>query len=235
MFRLCSWRLRQELLCLGAPAMLFYSFILLLYVILPVLLNFLPWAVFRWAGISVHEVRIFAGKAIKTFTLGETTLIIGCIPTHCSIAYDIGEFSGRGLPFRLGVTLMGAASFLTIASVLLGWESTWHYCWTGFSQLWQGALHPQTEAPRLIGRLQEVFSHSWSETAGILATKWMAFTLLPLGGWTTIQVVRQILDPFDKWKAMHYFCGTSGTVSFLLYYWWIVIVILVASGLMPSA
>jgi hypothetical protein len=207
----------------------FIATALLLLISLPLLGTAAQWVGFRLARVQINSVTVFYGAPLTTFSLFGDAIAIGYIPTGSSIAFDIPQFSSRPLPVRLAVILSSSAALFLLAAALLGFSSSWHHFVSGFSQLLGGALRPRTTALGLIAQLQVVFSTSFTTTAGIVASKLTAFSLLPLGGMATAECIRQLLGPFGTHSAVTVFFTLSGLSAIVLGLCWAVAIVLYAS------
>lgn len=167
----------------------------------------------RLAGASVGEIGVFNGPALARLSVAGTTLRLNLIPLGGYVKFDHAEGApgllGRGRPLqelsvlkRLLIASSGCVALLVVAAACLGPASALRHVASGFPQLVQGALHPlAVGAPLIAGLARFVAAHPVVPTVGLIASKELAFNLLPiplLNGWDIIMILVQVSWRFTE-------------------------------------
>jgi membrane-associated protease RseP (regulator of RpoE activity) len=167
----------------------------------------------RLAGASVSEVGVFNGPALATKRVGYTALRLNLIPLGGYVKFADAEgapsLRGRGRLFeelspltRVLIASSGCLALLVLAAACLGPASALRHIASGFPQLVRGALHPLAVGAPLVARLVEfVATHPVVSTVGLIASKELAFNLLPvpiLNGGDIIMILVQAFRRFTE-------------------------------------
>lgn len=187
-------------------------------IVLMVVTTCAQWLALRVLRVRVEELQIFYGKKLLTRNYGNLKIVIGCIPTGFSLTHDQEKFKSLTMAARLSVFMVIPMVSLLGAAAMLGiWPSLQQFL-SGFRELLRGGVHPKTEGVRLIGCL---FSHSGGELVpmiGLLATKWAALSLLPIGFLPGQKCLHWMIYQKDAWNDVHapdLLLGAIGMVFFL--------------------
>jgi len=179
------------------------------------------WVTLRLLRVRVEELQIFYGRKLLTRKCGNLKIVIGCIPTGFSLTHDQERFKTITLAARLSVFLVIPVVSLLGAATVLGIGPSLQQFLTGFRELLNGGVHPKTEGVRLIGCL---FSYSGGELVpliSLLATKWAALSLLPIGFLPGQKCIHWLIYQNDAWKEVHAPDVLLGALGMLFFFSWI--------------
>lgn len=133
------------------------------------------------AGAKIEQINFFSGKSIFSFKLGETTFCLNRFPNGSSVKFT-DDFQNLHPLKKILATLFGLASYVVIAVVFLGATEAAHQIYTGYGQLFRGAISPFEIGSKLIAALVNLFAEKpFTAGLGVLAAKHFAVNSLPLG------------------------------------------------------
>ena len=144
--------------------------------------------------VRIEEFHFFYGQPLATFDLGSVQLKLGWIPMGFSLKYDNNQFALLPAVGRVALHLVSAVILLGLGFSLLGLEGGWHHFVTGFRQMVEGVLHPQTVGYVLMEKLHALYRQSPVAMVGVISMKWVAWSLLPIG-YAAGPALHQIFSP----------------------------------------
>lgn len=194
-------------------------------VFVPTLGSLLVWPVCRLAEVPVKKVKLFVGPSLAAFQVLGSNVEIGCIPAGGFVEFDMPVFERKPPLLRLALLLLWPVVLLVGAVLLLGHGPAMHHFATGFSQLFDGVLHPLSTAPALIERLKPVYEESASTAAGVLFAKGACYLAFPGLSVLPIQCLRFLMGPLQEGTIMEKAHVLNGITSVLSAIVWMVAVL----------
>lgn len=183
------------------------------------------------AGAKIDEISFFSGKPIFSFKFGQTTFRVNRFPNGSSVKFT-DDFQNLHPLKKILAALFGLASYVVIAAVGLGATEAAHQIFSGYGQLFRGALSPVQIGSKLIAALLLLFAEkSFGEGLGILAAKFFAFNSLPFGllngGFIILCLLELVGYKSEKFSERFQFSGLfiavlmflSWTIAFAVFLW----------------
>ncbi len=148
-------------------------------------------------GIQVREIDLFKGKLKKQYQLFGTPVNRRTIPVNSSIDFLVKEDLTSGRASRVGdrktldeaspvqqaiLALAGIIGLSIIAATILGPGLFGHHVVSGIGQILMGGLEPCGAGAEYVGKFFQAHDASRIHAFAILATKQIAFAVLPIYG-----------------------------------------------------
>jgi hypothetical protein len=173
-----------------------------LYILLAALIIFIAFMIFqavggKLIGGKIEDLGIFVGPTIFHFKLGEVTVRLNALPLGSYVKFSDDFQLLHPLRKTLAV-LAGLVSYLVLAFIGLGFAETFQQVSSGFVQILSGVISPVAVGSRLVEVLANVFQEkSFPVGLGILASKLLAFNLIPVGSLSGGMIVLYLLELFN--------------------------------------
>lgn len=132
-------------------------------------------------GAKISEVGVFNSPRIFSFDLGGVTFSLNALPLGCYVKFT-DDFQHLHPFKKILIVLSGLLSYVVIALIGLSFAETLHQTISGFGQLFSGLFAPIAVGVKYFEALANVLTtNSFTTGLGILASKFLAFNLIPLG------------------------------------------------------
>jgi len=149
-------------------------------------------------GFRVKSFNLFYGKALHTFPLREFPIRLGWIPTGGSVEFDESFSSARFFP-KMMVSFAGPLALILMSAACLRYDRAGAALFSGFAQLFQGALFPLSTGRTLVADYFRHHGGSVPEAYGVLAAKLAAFNLLPIPPLNGGQIILASIPADSRW------------------------------------
>jgi len=190
-------------------------------------------------GVVVEKVNFGIGPAMATGRLWVLRLLPLTASVHFKDTSELdhpteADFQGaldrQRLWLKLALAMCGPGALLLLSAMLLG-PSAFELFISGFSQCFRGALNPLSDAQGYLSSFHyALISKPFAYIVGLMAAKFAAFNLLPIGatnGSAVIAYIARACFPSARWPArMHQwlvlpllFFASSWLCAAIFYVW----------------
>lgn len=169
------------------------------YILLATLTIFVAFVIFqavggKLIGGKVEVLSLFLGPRIFGFKVGEIDMRLSLLPLGSYVKFS-EDFQLLHPLRKILVVLAGLTSHLVLAFIGLGFKETFHQVLSGIVQILSAIISPIAVGSRLVEALANVFQEqSFLVGLGILASKMLAFNLIPLGSLGAGMIVLYLLE-----------------------------------------
>ena len=172
------------------------------------------------AGIKVKEAKIFFGKTLHTFSIGDVPMAIGCIPTGAFVMPDLAQEATRPRYLRAAMRWSGVVAVFGSAILALGWVKAIAAFGSALPQLVQGVISPLAFGRESINSFLVSAERSPFLGYGILAAKFAALNALPLIGKSTAHLFLERFLRKTEDEVVHMWITLSSFVMMTLLFTW---------------